>query len=173
MTGKPADCSSGGSASASPGTSAAPPAAAPAPGPPFATKVITQLHSLMREVVTDGTGTVLAKAPGGPVMGKTGTAEYGPGATPKTHAWFVGYQGDIAFAVYVQDGQSGGTVAAPVALAFLQNLAGVSPSPTATPTKTKASPSATSTKSSPSATPTKSSPSATPTKSSPSATPTK
>ena len=146
VTGKPADCSSGGSASASPGTSAAPPAAAPAPGPPFATKVITQLHSLMREVVTDGTGTVLAKAPGGPVMGKTGTAEYGPGATPKTHAWFVGYQGDIAFAVYVQDGQSGGTVAAPVALAFLQNIAGVSPSPTATPTKTKSSPSATSTR---------------------------
>jgi len=161
VTGKPASCSSGSSASASPGASSAPaaPAAAPTPGPPFPSYVITQLHSLMREVVTVGTGTVLATAPGGPVMGKTGTAEYGPGATPKTHAWFVGYQGDIAFAVYVQDGQSGGTVAAPVALAFLQNLAGVSPSPTATPTKTKSSPSAT-----PSATPTKSSPSATPTK---------
>jgi cell division protein FtsI/penicillin-binding protein 2 len=167
VTGKPADCSSGSSASASAGSSAAATTApAPTPGPPFPTNVITQLHSLMREVVTDGTGTALAKAPGGPVMGKTGTAEYGPGATPKTHAWFVGYQGDIAFAVYVQDGQSGGTVAAPVALSFLQNLAGVAPSPsatpTATPTKTKASPSATPTKTSPSATPTKTSPSATP-----------
>jgi cell division protein FtsI/penicillin-binding protein 2 len=177
LTGKPADCSAGSSAPASPGASAsappvAPTAPAPTPGPPFPTNVITQLHSLMREVVTDGTGTALAKAPGAPVMGKTGTAEYGPGATPKTHAWFVGYQGDIAFAVYVQDGQSGGTVAAPVALAFLQDLAGVSPSPTPTPTKTKSSPSATP-KSSPSATPTKSSPSATPTKSSPSATATK
>jgi cell division protein FtsI/penicillin-binding protein 2 len=167
VTGKPADCSSGSSASASAETSASAPAtvapaAAPTPGPPFPTNVITQLHSLMREVVTDGTGAVLAKAPGAPVMGKTGTAEYGPGATPKTHAWFVGYQGDIAFAVYVQDGQSGGTVAAPVALSFLQNLAGVTPSPSATPTKTKPSPSATPTKASPSATPTKA-PSATPT----------
>ena len=166
VTGKPASCSSGSAAFASPGASSAPaaPVAAPTPGPPFPSYVITQLHSLMREVVTVGTGTVLANAPGGPVMGKTGTAEYGPGATPKTHAWFVGYQGDVAFAVYVQDGHSGGAVAAPVALAFLQNLAGVSPSPSATPTKTKSSPSATPTKTSPSATPTKSSPSATPTK---------
>ncbi len=136
-TGKPADCSSGSSASSSApaGSAAASPVAsapAPTPGPPFPANVITQLHSLMREVVTDGTGEALIAAPGGPVMGKTGTAEYGPGATPKTHAWFVGYQGDIAFAVYVQDGQSGGTVAAPVALSFLQNLAGVAP--TATPT---------------------------------------
>jgi len=86
--------------------------------------VFTTLHTLMREVVTAGTATVLAGAPGGPVMAKTGTAEYGGGDSPKTHAWLVGYQGDIAFAVYVQDGHSGGTVAGPVALKFLQNLAG-------------------------------------------------
>ena len=140
-----------------------PPACTPTPAPPpLATNVVTHLRALMREVVTAGTGTVLANAPGGLVMAKTGTAEYGAGDKPKTHAWLVGYQGDIAFAVYVQDGQSGGAVAAPVALAFLQNLAGVSPSPSATPTKT--SPSATPTKTSPSATPTKTSPSATPTK---------
>ena len=160
ITGKPADCSSGSSASASPGASApapAPTAPAPTPGSNFPANVITQLHSLMRQVVTVGTGSALINAPGGPVMGKTGTAEYGPGATPKTHAWFVGYQGDIAFAVYVQDGQSGGTVAAPVALSFLQNLAGVAPS--ATPTakssasaKSTASPTAKST-STPSPTP--------------------
>jgi cell division protein FtsI/penicillin-binding protein 2 len=102
---------------------------------PLNSTVVSHLHSLMREVVTSGTAEVLAKAPGAPVMAKTGTAEYGPGATPKTHAWLVGYQGDIAFAVYVQDGQSGGTVAAPVALAFLQNLAasGSSASPQASP----------------------------------------
>jgi cell division protein FtsI/penicillin-binding protein 2 len=93
---------------------------APAPVP---SAVVTQLHSLMREVVTSGTATVLKSAPGGPVMAKTGTAEYGGGDNPKTHAWLVGYQGGIAFAVYVQDGQSGGTVAAPVALKFLQDLA--------------------------------------------------
>ncbi len=165
VTGKPADCSSGSTSSASAGASgsaaaSAPAATAPAPtpGPNFPANVITQLHSLMREVVTVGTGSALINAPGGPVMGKTGTAEYGPGATPKTHAWFVGYQGDIAFAVYVQDGQSGGTVAAPVALSFLQNLAGVAPSatPTAkstTAAKSTASPTAKST-ATPSPTPT-------------------
>ena len=85
--------------------------------------VVAQLRSLMRDVVTSGTATVLAKAPGGPVMAKTGTAEYGGGDKPKTHAWLIGFQGNIAFAVYVQDGQSGGTIAAPIALKFLQNLA--------------------------------------------------
>jgi cell division protein FtsI/penicillin-binding protein 2 len=116
VTGKPADCT-------------------PTPAPaPLAANVVTHLHALMREVVTVGTGVVLAKAPGGLVMAKTGTAEYGSGATPKTHAWLIGYQGDIAFAAYVQDGQSGGTVAAPVALAFLQNLANQShPAGSATP----------------------------------------
>jgi cell division protein FtsI/penicillin-binding protein 2 len=103
--GAPADCS-----------------ATPPPDPlPAATA--STLRSLMREVVTTGTATVLAAAPGGPVMAKTGTAEYGNGNPPKTHAWLIGYQGDLAFAVYVQDGSSGGTVAAPVALRFLQALA--------------------------------------------------
>jgi cell division protein FtsI/penicillin-binding protein 2 len=96
--------------------------ASPSPDP-LPPAVAGTLHSLMREVVTTGTATVLAAAPGGPVMAKTGTAEYGNGNPPKTHAWLVGYQGDLAFAVYVQDGSSGGTVAAPVALRFLRALA--------------------------------------------------
>ena len=90
---------------------------------PLPAATATTLQSLMREVVTSGTATVLAGAPGGPVMAKTGTAEYGNGTPPKTHAWLIGYQGDLAFAVYVQDGSSGGTVAAPVALRFLRTLA--------------------------------------------------
>jgi cell division protein FtsI/penicillin-binding protein 2 len=122
--GKAADCSSPNgvvaSTAASPAAAATTPAAAPTPLPGGA---VTQLRSLMREVVTAGTAEVLKTAPGLPVMAKTGTAEYGGGSTPKTHAWLVGYQGDIAFAVYVQDGQSGGTVAAPLALTFLQDLA--------------------------------------------------
>ncbi len=104
----------GGSAAAS---CSAPPATA------LSSSVFTQLRALMRLVVTSGTATVLAGAPGGPVMAKTGTAEFGSASPPQTHAWLVGYQGDVAFAVYVQEGKSGGTVAAPVALKFLQNLA--------------------------------------------------
>ena len=55
----------------------------------------------MREVVTSGTATVLASQPGLPVYGKTGTAEYGNTNPPQTDAWFIGYQGDIAFACLV------------------------------------------------------------------------
>jgi hypothetical protein len=81
----------------------------------------SSLRSLMRAVVTSGTGT-RAAAPGGPVYGKTGTAEYGDGDPLPTHAWFVGWQGSLAFAVFVEDGSSGGRVAAPVAAAFLRAL---------------------------------------------------
>ena len=82
-----------------------------------------QLRTLMRAVVTSGTGT-RAAAPGGPVHGKTGTAEYGSGDPLPTHAWFVGWQGSIAFAVFAEDGTSGGSVAAPAAARFLRALRG-------------------------------------------------
>ena len=85
--------------------------------------VVGQLRTLMRQVVTSGTGTVMKDTPGGPVHGKTGTAEFGSQNPPETHAWFVGYQGDVAFAVLVEKGKSGGTVAAPVAKDFLTRLA--------------------------------------------------
>ena len=85
---------------------------------------VAQLRELMRAVVTDGTGSAVAGVPGGDVFGKTGTAEYGNEDPPETHAWFTGYQGDIAFAVLVEGGAFGGTVAAPVAARFLTDLAG-------------------------------------------------
>jgi len=85
---------------------------------------VAQLRSMMASVVSSGTGTVLRNTPGGPVRGKTGTAEHGddPDALPRT--WFAGYQRDVAFAVLVEEGKSGGTVAAPVAKRFLTNLSG-------------------------------------------------
>ncbi len=54
--------------------------------------------------------------------GKTGTAQYGTGDPLPTHAWFIGWQGDVAFAVLVEDGASGGDDAAPIARAFLRRL---------------------------------------------------
>ena len=56
------------------------------------------------------------------MSGKTGTAEHGSKTPPQTRAWFVGWQGDVAFAVLVEEGRSGGTVAAPLAKAFLADL---------------------------------------------------
>nr|BFE86760.1 hypothetical protein GCM10020093_093610 [Planobispora longispora] len=55
--------------------------------------------------------------------GKTGTAEYGSGEEPPSHAWFIGYRGDLAFAVVVEDGGSGSETAAPIAARFLTGLA--------------------------------------------------
>jgi cell division protein FtsI/penicillin-binding protein 2 len=79
------------------------------------------LDRLMRAVVTSGTGTALSGIPGGP-RGKSGTAEYGSGNPPPTHAWFIAYRRGIAVAVLVENGRAGGAVAAPLAAAFFQAL---------------------------------------------------
>ncbi len=71
------------------------------PEPPSA-PVVRALRAMMREVVTAGTATALGGL--GQVAGKTGTAEYG--TSGGSHGWFVGYRGDLAFAVLVQDAGS-------------------------------------------------------------------
>jgi cell division protein FtsI/penicillin-binding protein 2 len=73
------------------------------------------LAQLMRRVVTDGSGTRAAVS-GMTISGKTGTAEFGSGDPPPTHAWFIGFRDDgIALSVVIEDGGVGGRVAAPVA----------------------------------------------------------
>ena len=90
---------------------------------PLDAKAVGELQTLMRLVVTNGTAKgVLTSVPGGPVFGKTGTAEYGTAKPLKTHAWFVGWQGKVAFAVLVEDGASGASVAGPIAANFLTGL---------------------------------------------------
>src|SRR5450631_1958306 len=90
---------------------------------PLDAKAASELRTLMRLVVTNGTAQgVLTAVPGGPVYGKTGTAEYGTKKPLATHAWFVGWQGNVAFAVLVEDGKSGAGVAGPIAANFLVNL---------------------------------------------------
>jgi cell division protein FtsI/penicillin-binding protein 2 len=86
---------------------------------PLTPSVVSQLRALMRAVVTSGTGTA-ANLPGRPVFGKTGTAEFGSGNPPPTDAWFIGFRGDLAFAVVVEGGGVGGRVAAPIAASFLR-----------------------------------------------------
>lgn len=80
------------------------------------------LLTLMRRVVTSGTGTALAGATG-TVRGKSGTAEFGEASPPRTHAWFIAMRGDLALAVLVERGRAGGAVAAPIAARFLERLA--------------------------------------------------
>jgi len=75
------------------------------------------LTDAMKQVVAGGTGTA-AQVRNQIIAGKTGTAEFGSGDPPQTHAWFVGFRGDLAVAVLVEGGGVGGQVAAPVAARF-------------------------------------------------------
>jgi len=92
-------------------------------GPPLPEQ--ETLLELMRSVVTSGTGIGLSGVPGD-VIGKSGTAEFGAGAPPPTHAWFVAARGDLAVAVLVENGSSGGAVAAPIAARFFHAVDGAS-----------------------------------------------
>lgn len=83
--------------------------------------VAVTLREWMRAVVTDGTGAA-AEVPGAGISGKTGTAEFGTDDERGEHAWFVGFSGDLAFAVIVEGGGSGGEVAAPIAARFMTAL---------------------------------------------------
>jgi hypothetical protein len=65
--------------------------------------VLEQVRPMMRAVVTEGTADRLRDR--GEVLGKTGTAEF-TNDTGRAHGWFVGYRGDMAFAVLVVDGGS-------------------------------------------------------------------
>jgi cell division protein FtsI/penicillin-binding protein 2 len=102
-----------------------PPVVLPDPGPPPAAGSVTpnraDLDAFMRGVVSRGSGTA-AQVPGRTLAGKTGTAEYGEGDPPPTHAWFIGYGDGLALAVLVEDGGVGGRVAAPLAARFFSLL---------------------------------------------------
>ncbi|MGW4352650.1 penicillin-binding transpeptidase domain-containing protein [Nocardia sp. NPDC004582] len=64
--------------------------------------IADQVKSMMRETITGGTATALRDIPG--LLGKTGTAEYID--DKHAHGWFVGIDGDLAFAVFVSDAGS-------------------------------------------------------------------
>ncbi|HTU43472.1 MAG TPA: FtsW/RodA/SpoVE family cell cycle protein [Bryobacteraceae bacterium] len=92
------------------------------PEPLLSASLANQIAGYMRSVVTSGTARVL-NASAIPIAGKTGTAEL---AKAPSHAWFIGFapygaqRGNkptkqIAFAVLVENGEYGGTAAAPIA----------------------------------------------------------
>ncbi|MFJ8660312.1 penicillin-binding transpeptidase domain-containing protein [Streptomyces sp. NPDC093795] len=86
-------------------------------------EVAGRLREMMRTTVTSGSAHALKGLHGRP-HAKTGTAEFGSENPPRTHAWMIGYQGDsdLAWAVLLEDGGSGGADAGPVAARFLRNL---------------------------------------------------
>ena len=76
------------------------------------------LKQFMRSVVTEGTASAL-KTKAYQVCGKTGSAQVKEGEKLKTNAWFVGFapmdDPKLAVCVLVEDGETGGRTAAPLA----------------------------------------------------------
>ncbi|KAA1376616.1 penicillin-binding protein [Aeromicrobium fastidiosum] len=100
-----------------------PTTAAAAAKKPLSPQEASQLQELFRGVVTDGSGRFLSDVPGGPVSAKTGTAEFGTDTPPRTHAWMIATQGDLAVAVFVAEGESGSQTAGPLLETFLRSAA--------------------------------------------------
>ena len=98
----------------------------PTGDPPMASKymmsqqVMGTLRDLMRATVRSGAARQ-ADLPGQPVYGQAGQAPYTAGGPGVRAAWFVGFRGDVAFAV-LQLGTSPGTSAVPLAAQFLHRL---------------------------------------------------
>jgi penicillin-binding protein A len=86
---------------------------------PLKPEVAAVMRDLMVKVVSGGTGTSAALQ-GVQVAGKTGTAEV---ADAQPHAWFAGFAPagapKVAVAVLVENGGTGGAVAAPIARAVI------------------------------------------------------
>lgn len=88
------------------------------------TDVAARLEKEMVRAVKSGTGTRAALSNGYVVAGKTGSAEVSNDKSIHAHAWFVGYitneNAPYAISVLVENGGSGGGVAAPLARKTLQ-----------------------------------------------------
>ncbi|MFE8886144.1 penicillin-binding transpeptidase domain-containing protein [Pseudarthrobacter enclensis] len=111
--------SGAGAPSAQPSVTASAEAPATASDKPITAAEAASLADMMRAVVTSGHAGFLATVPGAPVGAKTGTAEFGKENPPKTHAWIVAVHGDLAVAVFVEDGGLGATTSGPLLKSFL------------------------------------------------------
>jgi membrane peptidoglycan carboxypeptidase len=63
---------------------------------------MSSLRDLMRKAVTSGSAQP-ADVPGAPVFGQAAQIRTGTAAHPAWQSWFVGYRGDVAFAVLESD----------------------------------------------------------------------
>lgn len=118
----PATAGAGPTGAAAGATASAPaPTAPPAPAKPLTAAEAEALQTMLRGVVTQGSARALIGIADG---AKTGTAEFDAAGTTKAHAWMIAFRGDLAVAVYVEEGVSGSKTAGPLVAAFLQGYAG-------------------------------------------------
>ena len=90
------------------------------PPPAISADALAALRRLMRQAVSSGAAHAAAIS-GEAIYGQVGNVPLGPGHQGLRGTWFVGYRGDVAFAV-LQLTPSSSASAAPVARQFLQNL---------------------------------------------------
>jgi cell division protein FtsI/penicillin-binding protein 2 len=88
----------------------------------FAGTTLASLRAMMREAVRSGAARG-ANVSGHPVYGQVGTTLLTSGKHQKWATWFVGYRGDIAFAV-VEFSRSPRVSATPLAASFLRSAPG-------------------------------------------------
>ena len=91
-------------------------------------EVCDKIKNLMEEVTVTGTGTRANLDQYGGAGGKTGSAETGQFINGEkiVHAWFAGYFPKLnpkySITVFIENGQSGGTIAAPVFEEIAKNI---------------------------------------------------
>ena len=98
-------------------------AEAPAAAPLTAAEA-EALRGMMRAFVTEGGGTFLQDVPGEPVLAKSGTAQFGAQDALRNHTWMIAVHGDLAVAVFVEEGDFGSTTSGPLLESFLRAAAG-------------------------------------------------
>ncbi len=88
-------------------------------------EIAAVIQGFMEDTVARGTATA-AQVEGLTIAGKTGSAESSLDGVDVTHAWFTGYIEDdrypYAVCVFVEEGQSGGGAAAPIAQAIFRYI---------------------------------------------------
>ena len=78
-----------------------------------------QLRELMYDTVTFGTLSSMDPVPGDHVYAKTGTAEAGEDDDSYAHTWVAALQGDLAVAIFLEEGEFGGSTNGPLLHEFL------------------------------------------------------
>lgn len=94
------------------------------PAQPLTAAEAASLKDMMAAVVTERNAGGLNAVPGGQVFAKTGTAEYGNENPPKTHAWLIAIQGDLAVAMFVEEGTYAATVLSPLMVDLFSGVNG-------------------------------------------------
>lgn len=79
----------------------------------------SDLQELLRGTVEYGTLSSMDPVAGDPVYAKTGTAEAGDEDDSYAHTWVTAVQGDLAVAIFLEEGEFGGSTNGPLLHEFL------------------------------------------------------